>query len=195
MISQWGLISNGQNLAVTPVLGFATGAPASACESMQPQHSGVQPQPDQPPYIIETSNSTFQTGQPLTVIIKGPDYSGVLLEARSGSSTNALGSWGSPPANTKHLRCSGNNQGAITHSNTNMKNHLTVYSWMPPETSNSIYFMATVAKGRNVYWLNVKSATLTRDGVVGTGSAADPKMAAAPVLLLLTLLASTLLQC
>ncbi|XP_017558345.1 putative defense protein 3 [Pygocentrus nattereri] len=181
--------------AVTPVLGFPTGAPASVCESMKPQHSGVQPQPNQPPYIIETSNSTFQSGQPLTVIIKGPDYAGVLLEARSGSSTNALGSWGSPPAHTKHLGCSGNSHGAITHSNTNMKNNLTVYTWMPPETSDSIYFMATVAKGQTVYWLNVKSATLTRDGVVDTGSAADPKMASAPVLLLLTLLASTLFHC
>ncbi|XP_036436532.1 putative defense protein 3 [Colossoma macropomum] len=180
--------------AVTPVLGFATGAPASVCGSMKPEHSRVQPQPGQPPYTIETSNSTFQTGQPLTVIIKGPDYGGVLLEARSGSRTNALGSWESPPANTKYLQCSGNNQGAITHSNANMKSNLTVYTWIPPETSNSIYFVATVAKDRSVYWLNVKSATLTRDGAVGAGSAADPKMATAPVLLVLTMLASTLFQ-
>ncbi|KAI4902490.1 hypothetical protein NFI96_014842 [Prochilodus magdalenae] len=128
-------------LAVTPVLGYGTGAPASVCGSMKPDHSGVQPQPGQPPYTFETSSSTFQTGQPLKVTIKGPDYGGVLLEARSGSSTTALGSWGAPPANTKYLQCSGNSQGAITHANTNMKNNLTVYTWIPPSTPNSIYFM------------------------------------------------------
>ncbi|XP_072516038.1 putative defense protein 3 [Salminus brasiliensis] len=176
--------------AVTSVLGFPNGAPTSVCDSMRPGHSGVQPQPGQPPYIIQTSNSTFRTGEPIRVIIKGPDYSGVLLEARSGSSTNALGSWGSPPANTKYLQCS-TSQGAITHANTNLKSNLTEYTWIPPPTSTSIYFMATVAKSRAVYWLNIKSATLSRDGEVGAGSAADPEIAATLELLLLTLLVST----
>ncbi|KAI1902772.1 hypothetical protein AGOR_G00019440 [Albula goreensis] len=177
-------------------LGFPTGAPSSACEDMIPRHSGVQPQPSPAPYAILTSSRTFQPGQPVTVTIKGPGYRGVLLEARMGSSVNALGSWQSPPADTKFLECSGNRQGAVTHSNTNLKGNSTVYSWIPPTGTSSIYFMATVAQQRTVFWLNVKSDTLTQGTAGGIGLAAgvEPVLwAKAEVLILVTNLLITLM--
>lgn len=38
-----------------------------------------------------------------TVTISGPEYRGVLLEARTAGSTSALGSWRLPPPDTKFL--------------------------------------------------------------------------------------------
>ncbi|CAJ1068911.1 putative defense protein Hdd11 [Xyrichtys novacula] len=144
------------------VRGYPTGAPTGACEDMMPRHSGVQPQPFPVPYAILTNTRTFQPGQPITVTVRGPDYRGVLLEARTFGSTNALGSWMLPPPDTKFLQCSGNPQAAVTHSNTNLKGNSTVYSWMPPDAESPIYFMATVAQQRTVYWIGVRSSTLTR---------------------------------
>uniref|UniRef100_A0A673MWZ9 U3 small nucleolar RNA-associated protein 14 homolog A-like n=1 Tax=Sinocyclocheilus rhinocerous TaxID=307959 RepID=A0A673MWZ9_9TELE len=37
--------------------------------------------------------------------------------------------------------CSGNQQGAITHANTNIKNNSTVYTWIPPATAKNIVFV------------------------------------------------------
>ncbi|KAM9858622.1 putative defense protein 3 [Aulostomus maculatus] len=144
------------------VEGYPTGAPTSACANTIPQHVGVQPQPSPAPYTLLTNTRVYQPGQPITVTIIGPAYRSVLLEARSGSSTNALGSWQHPPPDTKFLECSGNAQGAVTHSNTNLKGNTTVYSWMPPDSTSPVYFMATVAQQHSVYWINMRSNTLTR---------------------------------
>nr|XP_055056838.1 putative defense protein 3 [Misgurnus anguillicaudatus] len=147
---------------------YPNGAPASACVDMMPKHKDVQPQPSTAPYTILPSSTSFQTGKPITVVIKGPDYQGVLLEARSGSDTKAIGTWQTPPANTKFLACAGNPQGAITHANTNIKDSNTIYTWIPPAAASNVYFMATVAQQRTVYWLNVKSANLTQGSGGGT---------------------------
>ncbi|XP_034548725.1 putative defense protein 3 [Notolabrus celidotus] len=144
------------------VHGYPTGAPTGACEDMMPRHSGVQPQPSPVPYAILTNTRTFQPGQAITVTITGPDYRGVLVEARTFGSTNALGSWQLNPPDTKFLQCSGNPQAAVTHSNTNLKGNTTVYSWLPPDSASPIYFMATVAQQRTIYWVDVRSDTLTR---------------------------------
>ncbi|XP_026115796.1 putative defense protein 3 [Carassius auratus] len=146
---------------LTSVLSYPSGAPTSACVDMMPRHGGVQPKPNPAPYTIHPSSTTFQTGKPITVVIKGPDYSGVLLEARSGSDSKAIGTWQTPPTNTKFLACSGNQQGAITHANTNIKNNSTVYTWIPPATAKNVIFKATVAQQRTVFWVDVMSSTLT----------------------------------
>uniref|UniRef100_UPI0037E74382 putative defense protein Hdd11 n=1 Tax=Semicossyphus pulcher TaxID=241346 RepID=UPI0037E74382 len=144
------------------VRGYPTGAPTGACEDMMPRHSGVQPQYYPRPYTILTNTRTYQPGQPITVTISGPDYRGVLLEARTFDSPYAQGSWQLPPPDTRFLQCAGNPQGAVTHSNTNVKGNTTVYSWIPPDSASPIYFMAAVAQQRAVYWIGVKSTVLTR---------------------------------
>ncbi|XP_058857424.1 putative defense protein 1 [Acipenser ruthenus] len=156
-----------QGLRMTTTL--PNGAPLSACEDMMPQHSGVVPQPGPAPYTIQVSNSSYETGVPVTVRILGPDYRGLLLKAVVPGSTSALGSWQDPPENTRFLQCSGNRQGAITHANTNLKNKETVYEWIPPSGKSSIQFMATVAENRERYWLNVKSEMLS-GSVAATGA-------------------------
>lgn len=53
-----------QGLRMTTTL--PNGAPLSACEDMMPQHSGVMPQPGPAPYTIQVSNSSYETGVPVT---------------------------------------------------------------------------------------------------------------------------------
>ncbi|KAG1957821.1 ferric-chelate reductase [Pimephales promelas] len=173
---------------------FPNGAPASACADMIPRHGAIQPQPNPAPYTIQTSSTTLQPGNPITVVIKGPDYAGVLLEACSGSDTTALGTWQTPPSNTKFLECSGNPQGAITHANTLIKNNSTVYTWTPPATAKSIFFMATVAQQRSVFWVNVKSPTLTQSGGTSLDVNNSAERTATPVLMLLVVLMASV-QC
>ncbi|KAK7933791.1 hypothetical protein WMY93_004687 [Mugilogobius chulae] len=84
----------------------------------------------------------YTPGSSVTVTIVGPDYRGVLLEARAPGDTTALGTWQLPPPDTRFLEVSqerhssikvfGNPQGAITHSNTNIKGNSTVFSWTAP---------------------------------------------------------------
>ncbi|MEQ2225940.1 hypothetical protein ILYODFUR_022700 [Ilyodon furcidens] len=152
-------------LLTLQVLGFVdcypSGAPTGACKDMMPRHAGVVPQPSPAPYSILTNTRRFQPGMPVTVTIIGPPYRGVLLEARTEGHNDAYGTWKLPPPDTKFLECSGNPQGAITHANTNLKGNSTIYTWIPHDTVNPVYFMATVAQQRTIYWLNVRSNILT----------------------------------
>ncbi|KAK5871118.1 hypothetical protein PBY51_004016 [Eleginops maclovinus] len=167
--------------------GYPTGAPTGACEDMMPRHTGVLPQPSPAPYTLLVNTGTFQPGKAITVTISGPEYRGVLLEARTYGSTNAIGSWQLPPPDTKFLECTGNPQGAITHSNINLKADSTAYSWIPPNSTSPVYFMATVAQQRAVFWVNVRSAALTRGkpASLGLATGASAEMSKEkPVLLL-----------
>uniref|UniRef100_A0A8D0H0X5 Reelin domain-containing protein n=1 Tax=Sphenodon punctatus TaxID=8508 RepID=A0A8D0H0X5_SPHPU len=100
----------------------------------------------------------------IPVHLLGPVYRGLLLEARTFGSTAALGSWQTPPNNTRFLQCSGNPQGAITHSNTEFKTKQT-YTWLPPASGcpSVISFVATVAQSHEIYWLQIKSKVIWRD--------------------------------
>ncbi|XP_052446065.1 putative defense protein 3 [Carassius gibelio] len=173
----------------TSVLSFDNGAPASSCVDMMPEHKGVKPQPNPAPYSIHPSNTTFQTGKPITVVIEGPDYRGVLLEARSGSNPKAIGTWQTPPINTKFLACSGNQQSAITHANTNIKNNSTVYTWIPPDTAQNIVFIATIAQDRTVFWVKVMSSASSGAG----GTSLDVHNSAERIVTLLLMLSVVLL--
>ncbi|CAH2314994.1 Hypothetical predicted protein [Pelobates cultripes] len=148
------------------------GAPISACQSMMPVHQGISPQPNPAPYIFKTSSSSYQSGKPITVQIIGPAYRGLLLEARTFQQTDLLGKWLQPPNNTKILPCPENPNGAITHSNTNLKTQSTMYTWMPPDSNcpGVIFFVATVAEAYDVYWLGVQSAVLWKDAAATCGA-------------------------
>ncbi|XP_015229747.1 PREDICTED: putative defense protein Hdd11-like [Cyprinodon variegatus] len=152
---------------------YPNGAPTGACEDMMPRHAGVSPQTSPAPYTILTNTKKYQPGMPVTVTIIGPEYRGVLLEARRKGFNDAYGSWKHPPPDTKFLQCSGNPQGAITHANTNLKGNTTVYTWIPHDTMHPVYFMATVAQQRTIYWLNVMSSTLTNENPGGLKLATD----------------------
>ncbi|XP_014462653.1 putative defense protein 3 [Alligator mississippiensis] len=155
-----------------PCVAFPTGAPASACKTMKPIHMGVHSQPHPAPYELLVWAHSFTNGWPITVQVLGPEYRGLLLEARMFGSTAALGTWQSPPNNTRFLQCSGNPQGAVTHSNMELKTSLATYTWLPLSSGCPpfIAFIATVAHSRETYWLNIKSKILWRDPTATCGT-------------------------
>ncbi|KAG7314932.1 hypothetical protein KOW79_022235 [Hemibagrus wyckioides] len=177
---------------LSTVAGYPNGAPVDRCGNMTPGHN-VLPQTSSSPYTIMISNNTFRPNEPIRVMIEGPVYLGVLLQARSSSGTDAIGTWGIPPPNTKYLACSGNGQSAITHSSIINKNNKTIYTWIPPESLQTAFIRATVVANRTTFWINLTSERLTRAPGGGGNTAADAKMAAASVVFL-TLLSSMVVQ-
>uniref|UniRef100_A0A8C5E418 Reelin domain-containing protein n=1 Tax=Gouania willdenowi TaxID=441366 RepID=A0A8C5E418_GOUWI len=153
-------------LVLVPILwcidGYPTGAHSDACGPMIPRHVGAYPQHTPSPYSVLTNSKMFYPGYPVTVTIAGPQYRGLLLQARSHESNDALGSWQLPPPDTKFLNCSNNPHGAMTHSNPNLKGVTTVYSWVPPDFHGPIYFMVTVVQERTVFWVHLSSIHVFR---------------------------------
>ncbi|KAK3508977.1 hypothetical protein QTP70_015399 [Hemibagrus guttatus] len=174
---------------LSAVAGYPSGAPVDRCGNMTPGHS-VPQQSSPSPYTIRISNNTFSPNQPIQVTIQGPVYLGLLLQALSNTSTGAVGTWGTPPLNTKYLACSGSNS-AITHANRNIKNSETIYTWIPPDSLQMAFIRATVVSNRTTFWVNLSSEMLTK--APGSNAPADAKMAAAPVVFL-ALLTSMVLQ-
>uniref|UniRef100_A0A8B9HF06 Reelin domain-containing protein n=1 Tax=Astyanax mexicanus TaxID=7994 RepID=A0A8B9HF06_ASTMX len=120
---------------LTPALGYGTGAPTEACGNMKPEHKGIVPQTSQSPYSIQVSNTTFTSGKPIT---------GKCLDAiksSQGVQTTARG-----PFASRFLFWSGL-KGAITHSSPDMKNNLSVYTWIPPASYSNIYFVRKINFG------------------------------------------------
>ncbi|XP_072332125.1 putative defense protein 3 [Scyliorhinus torazame] len=141
-----------------PAAALPGGAPLSACGSMAPRHNNVSPQTGLNPHSIWTESQKPN----VQVHIAGPNYKGILLEARYPNGTTAVGTWQTAPANTKTIRCFDRADSAVTHSNTNDKSSATIYIWVPPQSSGNctekaVVFRATVAQSRAVYWLNLRS--------------------------------------
>ncbi|XP_042334120.1 putative defense protein 2 [Sceloporus undulatus] len=169
---------------------FPTGAPSAACENMLPLHTGTEPQPSPAPYEFLVNTPSFLNGQPIHVQILGSAYRGLLLEARTFGSPATLGSWQTPPNNTKLLECSGNPNGAVTHSNTNLKTRQTTYTWLPPDTNcpKVVIFEATVAQSHDIYWTNVKSKVIWRNAKATCGGGPFANTASGVVVLFCLLL-------
>nr|XP_008121807.1 PREDICTED: putative defense protein 3 [Anolis carolinensis] len=144
---------------------FTDDAPSSDCGNMLPLHPGTQPQTSPAPFQILASAPSFSKGQPISVQITGSEYRGVLLEARTFGSPVALGSWQTPPNNTRLLECFGRPDVAVTHSNTNLKTKEANYTWLPPDKDcpKVVLFVATVAQSYDVYWTDVKSKVVWKN--------------------------------
>uniref|UniRef100_A0A3Q2PMC5 Si:dkey-251i10.2 n=1 Tax=Fundulus heteroclitus TaxID=8078 RepID=A0A3Q2PMC5_FUNHE len=148
---------------------YPNGAPTGACKDMMPKHAGVVPQPSPAPYSILTNTKRYQAGMPVTVTIIGPQYRGVLLEARTEGFNDAYGTWKLPPPDTKFLQSffvfyifSGPCKAFYL----SIKPFVCVPHF--PCTRLGVFtilfifcFRATVAQQRTVYWLNVRSNILT----------------------------------
>ncbi|XP_078077632.1 putative defense protein 3 [Mustelus asterias] len=146
-------------LCCPPASPLSTGAPLGSCETMAPRHRGFSPQTIASPHSILVQN--VKNSSNVQVYIQGPTYKGILLEARYPNGTTAVGTWATPPANTKTIKCFSKIDSAITHSNTNDKSNETIYTWIPPSFKNcdqkAVVFRATVAQAKATYWLNLNS--------------------------------------
>ncbi|KAK6165995.1 hypothetical protein SNE40_022792 [Patella caerulea] len=146
---------------------YPHGAPKSACVNQLPVHKNIMAQTTTPPYSIRVSGTTYKANQSLTVTISG-SFQGFLLQARTSGGTTPIGTFSGPPTDTKIVQCSAKDD-SWTHANNNIKNHSSVL-WNPPSVDvGDITFLATVANGHDIYWLNVRSDALTAtSGSTGT---------------------------
>ena len=77
---------------MSQVWGYSSGPPLSKCETVLPVHSGNKPQSGASPYSISVSNSSYTTGESLTVTIQGlgsKKFKGFILQARGSDSSVA----------------------------------------------------------------------------------------------------------
>ncbi|CAH1249080.1 Hypp8510 [Branchiostoma lanceolatum] len=119
--------------------GFGSGAPASACTTMQPGHlngtngTTVAAQTSASPYSIVPGSSSYTAGGTVSVQIVGPVFRGFLLQARQTGMTTPIGTFSNAPNNTKTTQCT-TADNSMTHANTNAKENITL-TWTAPSTT------------------------------------------------------------
>ncbi|XP_071956964.1 putative ferric-chelate reductase 1 [Antedon mediterranea] len=143
--------------------GTSNGALVGACVDLTPQH-GVIPQTSTSPWNVLASSTTYTPGQEMTVTIQATgsqQYKGILLQARTVSSTTPVGTWTTDVTNTRQMTCS-NTADGITHSFSTAKPLNTSFTWLPPSTSvGTIQFHATFVESYSVYWVDTTSENVT----------------------------------
>ncbi|XP_061437887.1 putative ferric-chelate reductase 1 [Lethenteron reissneri] len=114
-------------------------------------------------YSINVSGTTFTNTSSLTVTVNGT-YQGVIMQARAPGCSTPVGTWATPPADTKVMQCSSASD-TMTHSSTTNKVN-SVYIWTSPKSGApaSVEFVATVAQNKDQWIKNIKSAAVTAQG-------------------------------
>ncbi|XP_075142278.1 putative ferric-chelate reductase 1 [Leptodactylus fuscus] len=160
--------------------GYPDGLVEASCTTMEPRH-GVNAQTSLSPYSLSLSNSTYIAGQQITVTLSGtPQFTGFLIQARSGSSTTPLGSF-KVNGDAQILNCT-TFASAASHTSSDSKSSVQV-TWVAPANSNSdIRIMATVVKSQSVHWSGIASSKLIYNGSDTSGTNGGYQLSAPLVL-------------
>ncbi|KAG8555934.1 hypothetical protein GDO81_017866 [Engystomops pustulosus] len=138
--------------------GYPNGQVESSCYSMVPDH-GASAQSSTAPYSLSLSKSTYSAGQRMTVTLAGSSFKGFLIQARSGGSSNPLGSF-TASGNAQTLYCT-TAASAVSHTSGTSKSSIQV-TWVAPSNTNSdIQLRATVVQSERVFWTGILSSKLT----------------------------------
>lgn len=161
-------------LIVAVVSAYPSGAPDSACASINPDWHGPSTATGPSPYILSLSSETYSPNQVITVKLSGALFKGYLIEGRlaDGSTTNPVGFFQSPDPSAK-LACTAFSSGnGVTQTNNTVKSSAT-FQWTAPSTSvGNIVFNFTVVRGgaprTNItasdYYQGLKSNTIVPAG-------------------------------
>lgn len=146
--------------------GYPNGLVQGSCSSMEPSH-GASSQTSAAPYSLSLSKSTYSAGQAITVTLTGStQFTGFLIQARSGSSSTPLGSF-TASGNAQTLTCS-STASAVSHTSGSSKSSVQM-TWVAPANSNAdIQLRATVVQTERVYWTGILSSKLTYNATSGT---------------------------
>ncbi|XP_078738914.1 putative ferric-chelate reductase 1 [Lampetra fluviatilis] len=106
---------------------YGYGAPPETCINMTPGHGAAVASLY---YSIDVSGTNFTNTSSLTVTVKGT-YEGVIMQARAPGSTTPVGTWATPPADTKLMTCSSASDTMTHSSETNKAN--SVFTWISPK--------------------------------------------------------------
>ncbi|XP_045158958.1 putative ferric-chelate reductase 1 [Mercenaria mercenaria] len=161
--------------------GFGAGAPADHCgaaATMKPGH-GLPSQTSDIPYTLTTvsGQSTYSTGETISLTLAGGTFTGFLIQALSSSSNTIVGTMIAPAGGQSQvLFCGGSGNNGITHTNKVSKSSFN-FQWEGPDTTTSgaVTFLVTVVQDYSTYWVKEMLLTLTPAGTGTTLSAISPE--------------------
>ncbi|KAI8492182.1 hypothetical protein Bbelb_300790 [Branchiostoma belcheri] len=142
------------------VEGWPTGAPVSRCGSMRPGH-GLPPRDGGGGYGVFLT-PTATPGE-WTVTLNGTSgFRGFLLQARTETDGDIVGTWGDLPPRTKLVACGGSPDSAVTHTNPDRLHfHSLNFVWKTDTCdSPAVYFQATVVTNYAEVYEGVSSDAL-----------------------------------
>ncbi|KAM4720905.1 putative ferric-chelate reductase 1 [Rhinophrynus dorsalis] len=142
---------------------FPNGIVEGSCTTMMPNH-GVSDQNTTSPYSLTLSKDTYRAQENLTVTLHstfdGVHFKGFMIQARNGSSKIPLGTFLTSGTDSQILTCD-NRKSAASHTSNSLKTSVQV-KWMAPSSKiSNIQFRATVVQVKEIYWMNVRSQSLT----------------------------------
>ncbi|KAK2176877.1 hypothetical protein NP493_634g00034 [Ridgeia piscesae] len=155
------------------VKGYGNGAAPTACVPMKVAH-GV-PQAGPSPYYISLPNgqTTYSVGHQVKLCIRASEvWRGTLVQARPVDDVIPVGTWSSElPRSTRLMTCS-NADDSVTHANGGRKYDNSCFLWNPPtEPAGEIFFIATVATTKDIWWMNLTTSALTPESEYGSAPA------------------------
>ncbi|KAI0237706.1 hypothetical protein LSAT2_011716 [Lamellibrachia satsuma] len=158
------------------VHGYGNGAAHTACIPMRVAH-GV-PQAGPSPYYISLQDSptTYTAGRHVRLCIRASEvWRGTLIQARPVDDVIPIGTWSSDlPRNMRLMTCS-NADDSVTHANGGRKSDNSCFLWNPPtEPAGDIFFIATVATTKDIWWMNLTTNVLSPEADYGTWTPTVP---------------------
>ncbi|XP_072039608.1 putative defense protein 3 [Amphiura filiformis] len=144
---------------------LSSGAPLKVCTSLTPGHwwnhtTPIEPRQDEPPYTIAVNTSMVGQGDPIEVTIYGELFQGFLLQARVKDTTTPIGQFTLIPYLLQPRDCNATSD-SVTHKDPRDKPNGTTLTWTAPSHKfGDFYFIATVAKNHDAFWVGIKSDTL-----------------------------------
>ncbi|XP_019630317.1 PREDICTED: cartilage acidic protein 1-like [Branchiostoma belcheri] len=142
------------------VEGWPTGAPVSQCGSMRPGH-GLPPRDGGGGYGVFLT-PTATPGE-WTVTLNGTSgFRGFLLQARTETDGDIVGTWGDLPPRTKLVACGGSPDSAVTHTNPDRLHFHSLHFVWKTDTCDSpaVYFQTTVVTNYAEVYEGVRSDVL-----------------------------------
>ncbi|KAF6718256.1 putative ferric-chelate reductase 1 [Oryzias melastigma] len=163
-------------LAMVPaVWSYPSGAVTSSCSDLTPQHRGSS-QTGASPYTVTTSTRSYTAGQSVSVLLQassGKSFTGFLLEAREVGGQTPVGSFSVSSSDAQLLTCSSQPKSAVSHTSASTKTQIRV-TWQPSALQvKDIEFHATFVQSYSVFWVDLKSLSLSRSSNGSTTSPLD----------------------
>ncbi|KAK3595291.1 hypothetical protein CHS0354_010901 [Potamilus streckersoni] len=148
------------------VLGYSTGAPATACRDMVPRH-GVIAQDTPVPFLVEVSKTRYSPNERIFVRIRGCKnnrFKGFFIQPRLAEYPDAamfLGTFGR--VGGTQYACD-QNGGVLTHIDPSEKESVTLVWMAPPRPVGHVIFRVTFVQSYTKFWVGVNSPVVS-DGI------------------------------
>lgn len=141
------------------VIGYGTGAPYNACDTLEPEHYGTVPQDHATspfPYRVDVMDGDgyFSPGQYIRIKISGSAFRGFIMQVRDDIG-RSRGMFVQVSPHAKAVTCR-HDDDTLTHSTPMVKEEM-VMTWRAPDNSRikELFVVGTVLKSESVYWTGV----------------------------------------